>query len=261
MKNSDSNTSWDDLWKDGLTPWDLGKPTPLLIDELEKQRTTTMKKRQQMRTLVPGCGTGYDLLTLQSHHNYMAIQQQQQENSTSMTENVVVGLDMSATALQSAERLVEGHVSNLTRLELQCGDFFDAPATWKTVYSSTITDQDCENNEADNDSPKEFDFIFDYTFFCALPPSLRSNWGAQISSLLNPTNGRLLTVIFSILPPGAPMQGPPYPVTVQDYVDALTPHGIIMDGEPFESALSVSSRAGKETVCYWKFGSESGSTE
>jgi SAM-dependent methyltransferase len=195
-QNNDSTTSsWEQLWQDGLTPWDLGKPTPLLIDELEKQRTNSSMNKRQMRTLVPGCGTGYDLLTLQSHHNYMAIQQQQQQEETSsLLENVVVGIDMSATALQSAERLVDGHVSNLTRLELQCGDFFNPPAEWETVYRSSIPGGvEEKSNKKEDDSPKDlcFDLIFDYTFFCALPPSLRSKWGAQMANLLNPTNGRL----------------------------------------------------------------------
>jgi len=261
-----SSSSWDDLWRDGVTPWDLGKPTPLLIHELEKERPNVSKsKKKQRRTLVPGCGRGYDLLTLQSHHNYMAIQQQNQNqsstsessmetsNNNSNNNNVVVGLDMSPTALTSAEALIQGHVSHLTRLDLQCGDFFDPPENWETVYCSREEDDNKGDEQQPPSSVSQFDFIFDYTFFCALPPNRRYDWGTQIAKLLDPTNGRLLTVIFPILP-DAPLKGPPYPVCPQDYVEALLPHGIVMDGAPFESPLSVPSRAGKEMVCYWKFG-------
>lgn len=235
LKLNSQQTSWDDLWKDGLTPWDLGKATPLLISELEKERNKmVVKEPPRLRSLVPGCGGGYDLLTLQSHHTAIL------QNDSS--ESVIVGLDMSATALKSAERTVKGANDGSTRLELRCGDFFDDPSKWDAVYSSKDR----------GESVSQFDFIFDYTFFCALPPTLRPNWGEQMAKLLDPDTGRLLTLMFPILPE-AEMQGPPYPVSIKDYAQVLEPHGITMDGDPFESPLSVPSRAGKEMVCYWTF--------
>ena len=238
-----TTSSWDDLWKDGLTPWDLGKATPLLISELERIKTIGQSPPPvRMRSLVPGCGGGYDLLTLQKHHTALVNQ-----NAAVTVESVVVGLDLSATALQNAEKTVQAGTQSddLTGVELRCGDFFDDPSKWETLYSS-------KGAGTETEPVTHFDFIFDYTFFCALPPNLRSNWGEQMSKLLQPGTGQLLTFIFPILP-DAEMQGPPFPVSVQDYVDVLEPHGITMDGEPFESPLTVPSRSGKELVCYWKF--------
>ena len=36
------------------------------------------------------------------------------------------------------------------------------------------------------DAEGGFDFIFDYTFFCALPPSMRGAWGKRTAELLKP---------------------------------------------------------------------------
>lgn len=236
-------TSWDDLWKDGLTPWDLGKPTPLLISELERTIDTPETEVLRFRSLIPGCGGGHDLLTLQKH--------QATRFTNTARQSVVVGLDLSSTALANAEKTVVAGASHdgLTRIDLQCGDFFDHPLKWDKVYSSG-------DMNSESEPVTQFDFIFDYTFFCALPPHLRPHWGAQMAKLLDPATGRLLTFMFPILPvlPDADaMQGPPFPVSIQDYVSVLEPHGIVMDGEPFESPLTVPSRAGKEMVCYWTF--------
>lgn len=234
------NTSWDDLWKDGLTPWDLGKPTPLLISELERAEHTPETEVSRFRSLIPGCGGGYDLLTIHKHHTAIL--------STTAQESVVVGLDLSAAALTKAtEKVVAGaDHDGLTRIELKCGDFFDDPTKWSEVYSTTKMNSISE-------PVTQFDFIFDYTFFCALPPHLRPQWGAQMAKLLDLNSGRLLTFMFPILPDADSMQGPPFPVSIQDYVSVLEPHGIVMEGEPFESPLTVPSRAGKEMVCYWTF--------
>jgi hypothetical protein len=218
-----------------------------LIGELERIQKIGQSQPppMKMRSLVPGCGRGYDLLTLQTHHTAMI----QQNPLLSRVESVVVGLDLSATALQNAESTIQSAAqsNDLTRVELRCGDFFDNPSKWEKLYNS-------KGNKSESDPVTHFDFIFDYTFFCALPPNLRSNWGEQMSNLLQPETGKLLTFIFPILP-DAEMKGPPFPVSVQDYVDVLKPHGITMDGEPFESSLTVPSRAGKEMACYWKFDS------
>lgn len=233
-------SSWDDLWKDGMTPWDLGKPTPLLIDELRRTDYAQEAEVLRYRSLVPGCGGGYDLLTLQEHHSKLPLK--------AGGESVVVGLDLSATALARAkDTVVAGASSDSSNaIELRCGDFFEDPTEWNEVFSSN-------NISSTRKAVTQFDFIFDYTFFCALPPHLRTQWGAQMAKLLDPTTGRLLTFMFPILPDADAMQGPPFPVSIQDYIAVLDPHGIVMEGQPFESPLTVPSRAGKEMVCFWTF--------
>jgi methyl halide transferase len=267
VSSSSSSTSkgWEDLWKDGLTPWDLGQPTPLLIKELEQKRNDLLLRETSFEisngirySLVPGCGSGYDLVTLQRHQSEQyekttTIVPNNSFSTTSSLKHIVVGLDLSPTALQKAESVVKHHSNDtVTSIQLRCGDFFDNPASWKQVYSPSALTQ--TKNENGIPESQKFDMIFDYTFFCALHPSLRLRWGEQMAKLLHPTRGRLLTIIFPILPQADPIVGPPYPVSIEDYCMALEPYGIQKDGrEPYESSQSVPSRKGKELVCFWKF--------
>ncbi|GJP59194.1 hypothetical protein CLOP_g9430 [Closterium sp. NIES-67] len=69
------------------------------------------------------------------------------------------GLDISSSAVAHAEKRVEG-AANRAAMAFVCADFFK--------YRP--------------DQP--FDAIFDYTFFCALPPSLRPKWAAKTAELL-----------------------------------------------------------------------------
>jgi hypothetical protein len=190
---------------------------------------------------------------------------------------MVIGLDLSPTSLEHAEQVILAEVIDAgkepikTPIALVCGDFFETKS-WETIFCSNSTATSSRHQDSsslvpptiakrlDKDDkqnlPAHFDFIYDYTFFSALPPSLREAWGKQMRQFLKPgTGGRLLTLIFPILPPpdDSIMKGPPYPVTVDDYRSVLQPHGIVMDGDgPFESPETVRSRRGKELVCYWR---------
>jgi len=48
-----SQNDWAHRWKEGDTPWDLGGPTPALLE-------FTTHLPSQARVLVPGCGAGHD---------------------------------------------------------------------------------------------------------------------------------------------------------------------------------------------------------
>lgn len=231
------NGSWEDLWKQGLTPWDLGGPTPLLIQELKQQEITN-----SLRTLVPGCGSGYDIATLVAHHESLLTKFPEQSG----TESVVIGLDISPTSLDRAATVVNAIEKGNTRVQLKCGDFFRDESDWTTVYTSHNGDVVSPSSE-----DTKFDFIFDYTFCCALPPSLRMKWGDRMSTLLRPNTGRLFTIIFPILPGEDRSKGPPYPVTVEDYRQSLKAGGVVAESEPYESPHTVPSRSGKELCCYW----------
>jgi len=79
----------------------------------------------------------------------------------------VVGCDIAEEAIARAQGVL-GEAASPSRL--LCGDFF---ADARLV-------------------PGTFHFIFDYTFFCALPPALRAAWGKRTAELLAP-GGRLLS--------------------------------------------------------------------
>jgi SAM-dependent methyltransferase len=139
----------------------------------------------------------------------------------------VVGADVAEEAVARARAVV----GDAPRAELHCGDFF---------------------SDGGPLAPARFDFIFDYTFFCALPPAMRAAWGARTAALLAP-RGKLLTLAFPVAPDavaadaGAP--GPPFPVSVAEYEKALAPHGfVIIDGpRPHEK-----SARSAEMVIWWE---------
>ena len=238
MKEASDFSGWDDLWKNGLTPWDLGGPTPLLIEELQQERNRGGVVGSTLKTLVPGCGSGYDIATLVNHHDELL----RRANVT--IDSVVVGLDISPTSLERPAELVKAIDKGSTRVELKCGDFFSND--WETVHAFH------RGAMLPTESDAKFDFIYDYTFFCALPPSLRQAWGERMSTLLRPDTGRLFTIMYPILPNEDVTKGPPYPVTVDDYRQSLEPVGITSESEPFGSPHTVPSRAGKELACFWR---------
>ncbi|KAG8661504.1 hypothetical protein MANES_01G010300v8 [Manihot esculenta] len=163
---------WEKCWEQGLTPWDLGQPTPAL---LHLHHTGSLPKG---RTLVPGCGSGHDVVAIACPERY------------------VVGLDVSDKAIKKAEEL-SSLSPNANCFTFLRADFF----SWH---------------------PSElFDLIFDYTFFCAIEPEMRSRWAMQIQNLLKP-DGELITLMFPI---DDHIGGPPYKVSVSDYEEVLCPLG------------------------------------
>jgi hypothetical protein len=297
---------WDELWKNGTTPWDLGKATPVLVSELTKcnQRnstsflpirvnTSTSRDDNALKALVPGCGSGYDLHTIARY--FQTLDEGNIDSGGSAIQEVrrfpiVTGLDISETSLKQAHRrlcsLMEDedgvHVhadkdlehfnskaKGSSQIQLKLGDFFSPTKDWASQFTlnyniddahahsstSTISDED----ESESDKDIRFDFIYDYTFFCALDPNLRGQWAERMSTLLQPKTGRLLTLIFPFLKGvntsgSKPLRGPPFPVTVEDYKQVLEPLGFKMTVEgPCVSEYTVESRKGQEFVCWWTF--------
>ncbi|XP_071939710.1 probable thiol methyltransferase 2 isoform X1 [Coffea arabica] len=92
---------WQKCWEQGLTPWDLGQPTPILV---HLHKTGALPKG---RALVPGCGSGYDVVAIACPDRY------------------VVGLDISEVALERAKVL--SSLSSQEHFEFLKADFF----TWR----------------------------------------------------------------------------------------------------------------------------------
>ncbi|XP_044498133.1 probable thiol methyltransferase 2 [Mangifera indica] len=196
---SSSDTShWEKCWEEGATPWDLGKPTPIVV------HLHQLGALPKGRALVPGCGTGYDVVAMACPERY------------------VVGLEISDIAVNKAKEL-SSSFPNANYITILKADFF----TW---------------------CPTElFDLIFDYTFFCAIEPEMRSVWAQKISNLLKP-DGELITLMFPI---SDHVGGPPYKVSVSDYEEVLHSVGFqaasIVDNE-----LAVGPRKGREKLGRWK---------
>nr|XP_034899770.1 probable thiol methyltransferase 2 isoform X2 [Populus alba] len=195
---TETSGGWEKCWEQGLTPWDLGHPTPII---LHLHQTGALPKG---RALVPGCGSGYDVVAMACSERY------------------VVGLDVSHTATEKAIEL-SSSLPNSSYFTFLKADFF----TWHP--------------------PELFDLIFDYTFFCAIKPEMRSRWACKVQEMLKP-DGELLTLIFPI---SDHVGGPPYKVSVSDYEEALHPMGFkavtIVDNE-----LAIEARKGREKFGRWR---------
>ncbi|KAK9997709.1 hypothetical protein SO802_022395 [Lithocarpus litseifolius] len=101
LVHKDSTDGWEKSWEQGVTPWDLGQPTPILV---HLHQTGALPKG---RALVPGCGSGYDVAAIACPERY------------------VVGLDISDIAIKKAVEL-SSPLPNASYFNFLKADFF----TW-----------------------------------------------------------------------------------------------------------------------------------
>ncbi|KAJ3678122.1 hypothetical protein LUZ60_001925 [Juncus effusus] len=99
MTSAHPSDGWEKSWEEGIVPWDLGKPTPVLV------RLVQANSLPKGRALVPGCGTGYDVVALASSERY------------------VVGLDISLTAVKKAQQW-SASFANKDQFAFLAEDFF-----------------------------------------------------------------------------------------------------------------------------------------
>ncbi|KAK5168209.1 uncharacterized protein LTR77_006778 [Saxophila tyrrhenica] len=188
---------WDYMWQKEVTPWDRKRPTPALVDALAQKGeffASPLKSggdggKMRKKAFVPGCGRGYDVLLFASY-GFDAY-----------------GLDVSATAIKAAEELLreqdKEQIFPVQHVQAGRGEpkFIEADF-FKDDFLSEI-------GVSKSDGP--FDLIYDYTFLCALPPSMRPRWAARMSELLSPT-GTLVCMEFP-LGKDPNLGGPPHGLT------------------------------------------------
>ncbi|KAK2739852.1 hypothetical protein FQN57_006428 [Myotisia sp. PD_48] len=230
---------WEQLWQEQTTPWDSGTHNPALEETLLQKRgtlespvrteegsNTTVVRRK--KAFVPGCGRGWDVFLLASF-GYDAY-----------------GLEYSTTALEACQTEAGKYGNEIPPKNLDIGsgsvifmqgDFFEDE--W---LKDAGLQEGC------------FDLIYDYTFFCALHPSLRPKWALRHSQLLAP-RGNLICLEFPTTKnPGD--GGPPYCSTPAAYVEHLSHPG---EDVPYDekgyvkpNPLREISSDGLERVEHWQ---------
>lgn len=111
----------------------------------------------------------------------------------------VTGLDIAPSAVAAAKKFLEEQRADAKTYSVAEGSFFDL-----------------------EDS---FNFAYDYTFLCALPPAMRLDWAKTYARIIAP-GGVLVTVIFPIKPTTAGHPGtPPFELTEELVESLLVPHG------------------------------------
>ncbi|KAG0204829.1 hypothetical protein BGX28_003362 [Mortierella sp. GBA30] len=200
---------WNELWRRDISPWDKGVPSPALIEVIE-QKPIKEQIPKTGNVLVPGCGRGVDVLYLGNEHRK------------------AYGLDISPIAVQhckdvsdddelrNEKGVPESHADYIA------GDFFKF------------------------ESPQGgFQLAYDYTFFCAIQPELRPDWGRRMGDLIT-KDGVLITLMY---PLDDHAGGPPFAVSEAHY------HSVLDDN--FECLLvdnctSFEVRKGKEKIAVWR---------
>ncbi|PRP82670.1 thiol methyltransferase 1 [Planoprotostelium fungivorum] len=203
---------WEELWQKKMTPWDHGEHSPALSELFEEKGW----KISEGPVLVPGCGSGYDV-------EFFARVPSSNGGRSSRTST---GLDLSPLAAATANQRLEQlklPEEDRSRMKVISGDFF---AT--------------EDNS--------YDTVYDYTFFCALPPSMRPQWAQQMSKIIRPS-GQLITLMFPIVP--GRKEGPPYSVKPEDYEELLVPLGFDCVYKEVPNRQH-DTRKGKEVLAVWK---------
>lgn len=94
-----------------------------------------------------------------------------------------------------------------------------------------------------------FDFIWDYTFFCALDPEQRPTWADAMKGLVKP-DGLLATLLFPYEDPISDREGPPWPVNSAMVRRLL---GDAFEGlEVREEPETHPGREGRERLALWR---------
>ncbi|GAA5935393.1 hypothetical protein JCM1841_001943 [Sporobolomyces salmonicolor] len=203
---------WDQAWKADLTPWDSkNKDVQPALRELVEERWAEvglpLASLSDGMALVPGCGRGYDAVFFASK----GID--------------AIGLDLSATAVEAAKAHHAAQPGAPSNVEFQAADFFDFALP----------------------GGRPFSLAYDFTFFCAIPPGLRGDWGKRYADVIR-KGGLLITLAFPL--DGDRKGGPPYSVSEAAYGEALSSNfEKIYAREPSQS---TDGHGGREKVLVWQ---------
>lgn len=92
--------------------------------------------------------------------------------------------------------------------------------------------------------PHRFDYLFEHTLFCAIPPSARAAYTEAVLRWLKP-GGVYLSVNYILCGP----EGPPWPVTARELWRRFGPHFLLLDQWV---PRSYPSRCGRELMLWWR---------
>ncbi|PLB48524.1 thiol methyltransferase [Aspergillus steynii IBT 23096] len=186
----DYTDGWSQLWdSDDSDLWDRSKPSPALIDLVEERRDLfhpVTGDGRRKRALVPGCGKGYDVVMLALHGFD------------------VYGLDVSATGVSTAQDYARGELANPQSYNFGS----ESSATEAKTKKGEVTILQGDFFKSDWDRGMRFDLIYDYTFLCALHPTMRLAWASRMADLLAPT-GQLVCLEFPLWK-DPKLPGPPW---------------------------------------------------
>ncbi|KAL5048915.1 hypothetical protein BDW71DRAFT_205145 [Aspergillus fruticulosus] len=225
IEAGNTHTGWEELWAQGdniVLPWDKRTPNPSLEEVLTTKRAIIGGPLDTSASNFnpPKRNFGYDAYGLE--YSKSAIEERQKEE-------------------QCAEQKYPVRDASIGRGKVTWiqGDFF---------VNDWVEGLGIKGNQ--------FDFIYDYTFFCALPRSLRPAWALRHTQLFVPSpQGNLVCLEYPRYKD--PLQpGPPYSSPSEAYIEHLShpDEDIEYDakGRCKSDPLREPSELGLERVAYWQ---------
>lgn len=138
-----------------------------------------------------------------------------------------------------ADYLLEKGFTDITLVDLAAEPVKRWQEKWKNVSAIKAIQGDFFALEG------EYDIILEQTLFCAISPSLRTQYAAKVKKLLSP-KGQLLGVLFSV---EFPHEGPPFGGTVEEYQTIFSP---LLNAKFEKCEYSHPKRQGNECFIFAK---------
>ncbi len=171
---------WVRAWDERLTPWELGSPNPIYQELIQKQHLAVQDKR----VLMPGCGSGYDAITVC-----------RLGRPASLT-----AIDLSSKAISIAQsHPIPPQFKDTLKFQQQ--DFFSIDTT-----------------------KYQYDVIIDYLFYSAMDIPMRSRVVEQMYKLLAPNGVVATIIFPLQLNNENETVGPPYHMKLEHYIEKFQQH-------------------------------------
>ena len=224
--------AWDQAWVDSLTPWDASESQPALMELLNGLHDKDVSGISNVVpsgngvALVAGCGRGYDAKVF-AERGLDAY-----------------GVDISSNAVAAANKWLKdsgADESVASRVHFVEADFFK------------LGTSECPHQALAQ--PATVTLSYDYTFLCAIPPTLRASWAETYTRMVKP-GGILVSLVYPIQ--GDRPGGPPYSIST-NLVRELLGQNKTQAGKAaweeladLEPKQSKETRVGIERVMIWK---------
>lgn len=227
------NSGWLKHWDDGIAPgarWDALRTEPAFQRAIDTGSFAhllahAVSEDRAPRAMVPGCGRGYSVISL------------------ARAGFETLGLDLADKALDEVRTLAAqvDDAEAQARVLLQAGDFF-------ALTPDTVGGQK--------------DLVYDCTFLCAIPPTMRLQWATQMATLIRP-GGTLVLTVFPVKPDSPQTlddptgTGPPFGLSSALVRALLAPVGFTMassdmvSDEELARPNSSLSAGAKEIIEVW----------
>ncbi|MBK8904054.1 MAG: methyltransferase domain-containing protein [Anaerolineaceae bacterium] len=193
LLDTNSPLFWQESYRNGRIPWDLGEPTPTFA------RLAASGQYPPGEMIVLGAGHGHDA-RLFARHGF-----------------AVTAVDFAPQAVATMHKLNDPAYP----VQIVQADIFELDEGWDG----------------------RFDYLLEYTCFCAIDPARRGEYAALAARLLK-HGGRYIALSFPI---GTRPGGPPFVVQPDAVVELLTEHGFTLQHREFP-ADSVPSRQNIEEL-------------